>query len=271
MSIRRTLVAAGLVGIGLIGVAGVAAQAAHQPPEAHQAAEAHRLPRVAPCKVVRHGTTEAIVTTSNGEAPSSTNAPSTAVVKVVKEGVEASLPDAGAKALYLEEPAKTTRVAQIGKLSYRTLQLNPGSVALWSYQLPIDINGGTLQPGDFTTLVYEPYQDGRTIQSGKWQTWDALRGGEAKWWSTRSLPLVTNGATQAFPTAWSAILAAYPNATVLAYGLNLGKGSAGASARADTLTFGAADRCVTHQWSTRFDRKSRHISIFQLWRRWLLP
>lgn len=36
---------------------------------------------------VRHGTTEAIVTTSNGEAPSTTNAPSTAVVKVVKEGL----------------------------------------------------------------------------------------------------------------------------------------------------------------------------------------
>jgi hypothetical protein len=74
------------------------------------------------------------------------------------------------------------------------------------------------------------------------------------------LPLVANGATQAFPTAWSTILAAYPDATVLAYGANLGKGSAGASARVDDLTFGGADACATHQWSTRFDRKSRHIS-----------
>ncbi|MEV4516184.1 hypothetical protein AB0K00_45390 [Dactylosporangium sp. NPDC049525] len=265
MSIRRRLVAAGLVGISIVGVAGIAAQASQQP------LEAHRLPRVAPCKVVKHGTTEAIVTTSNGEAPSTTNAPSTAVVKVAKEGVEATLPDNSAKALYLEEPARTTKATRIGRLSYRTLQLNPGSVALWSYQLPIDINGGTLQAGDFTTLVYEPYQDGRTITSGQWQTWDALRGGDAKWWSTRALPLVANGATQAFPTAWSAILAAYPDATVLAYGMNLGKGSAGASGRVDGLTFGTADACVTHQWSTRFDRKSRHISIFQLWRRWLHP
>ncbi|WP_327007840.1 hypothetical protein OHA72_11515 [Dactylosporangium sp. NBC_01737] len=265
MSIRRRLVVAGLVGISVVGVAGVGAQAAHQP------LEAHRLPGVAPCKVVKHGTTEAIVTTSNGEAPSTTNAPSTAVVKVGKEGVEATLPDAGAKALYLEEPVRTTKVARIGKLSYRTLQLNPGSVALWSYQLPIDINGGTLQAGDFTTLVYEPYQDGRSIVADRWQTWDALRGGQAKWWSTRALPLVANGATQAFPTAWAAILAAYPDATVLAYGMNLGKGSPGASARVDGLTFGAGDACVTHQWSTRFDRRSRHVSIFQLWRRWLLP
>lgn len=186
MSIRRRLVVAGLVGISVVGVAGVGAQAAHQP------LEAHRLPGVAPCKVVKHGTTEAIVTTSNGEAPSTTNAPSTAVVKVGKEGVEATLPDAGAKALYLEEPVRTTKVARIGKLSYRTLQLNPGSVALWSYQLPIDINGGTLQAGDFTTLVYEPYQDGRSIVADRWQTWTrcaaARRSGGApapcRWWPT---------------------------------------------------------------------------------------
>jgi hypothetical protein len=253
------------VGSSIVGFAGIGAQAARQPLEVHQP------PVVAPCKLVKHGTTEAIVTTSNGEAPSTTNAPSTAVVKVGKEGAEATLPDGSAKALYLEEPARTTKVARIGKLSYRTLQLNPGSVELWSYQLPIDINGGALQAGDFTTLVYGPYQDGHTIRSDQWQTWDALRGGDAKSWSTRSLPLLTNGATQAFPTAWSAILAAYPDATVLAYGLNLGKGSAGASARADALTFGTADACVTHQWSTRFDRRSRHISIFQLWRRWLHP
>jgi hypothetical protein len=229
------------------------------------------LPWAAACKTVKHGTTEGIVTTSNGEAPSNSNPPSTATVKVVKEGVEATLPDNSAKALYLEEPAKATRVAQIGKLSYRTLQLNPGSVALWSYQLPIDINGGTLQAGDFTTLVYEPYQDGRAIQANQWQTWDALRGGSAKWWSTRALPLVANGATQAFPTAWSTIVAAYPNATVLAYGMDLGKGSAGASGRVDGLTFGTGGSCVTHQWSTRFDRSLRHISIFQIWRRWLHP
>ena len=263
MSIRRKLLAAVLAGVGIVAVAGAAAQAARQAPEAG------RLPKVAPCQSIKHGTTEAILTTSNGEAPSGTNPNSTATVKVVKEGVEANLPDANAKALYLEEPARATRVAQIGKLSYRTYQLNANSVALWSYQLPIDINGGTLQAGDFTTLVYEPYQDARTIQPNTWQTWDTLRGGAAKWWSTRALPLVPNGGTQASPTPWSTILAAYPNATVLAYGIDLGKGTPGAAGRADTLTFGAVTTCVTHEWSTRFDRRSRHISIFQLWRRWL--
>jgi hypothetical protein len=40
------------------------------------------------------------------------------------------------------------KLSRIGKLSYRTYQLNPSGVAVWSSQVPIDINGGTLQAGD---------------------------------------------------------------------------------------------------------------------------
>jgi hypothetical protein len=258
--------AAIVAGIALLGAGATAAAAAQRSSEA-----ARPLPRVAPCQNVRHGTSEGVVTTSNGEAPTGTNPNSTAVVKVVRDGLEASLPDAAAKALFLQEPPRTVRVADLGRLMYRTYQLNPSGVAVWSYQLPIDINGGTLQAGEFTTLVFEPYQDGQTVSPGRWQDWDALRGGAAKWWSTRNLAALPNGATQAFPTAWSAIVAAYPNATVLAYGLDLGKGAAGASSRVDGLTFGAPGGCSIHRWSTRFDRTSHHISILQLWRRWLLP
>ena len=262
MSLRHTLVAAVAAGISLVGATGIAAEAAREP------IEAVRLPWAAQCKTVQHGTTEGIVTTSNGEAPSQSNPPSTAVLKLRVQGVEATLPDANAKALFLDEPARTVKLTQIAKLSYRTYQLVDG-VALWSYQLPIDINGGTLQSGDFTTLVYEPYQDGQTITKNKWQTWDALRGGNAKWWSTRTLANIPTGGTQAHPTAWSAIVAAYPDATVLAYGTDLGKGTAGASSRVDSLVFGARNGCVRHQWSTRYARTSHHISILQWWRRLL--
>jgi hypothetical protein len=262
VSLRHALVAAVTAGIGLVGATGIAAEAAREP------IEAVRLPWAGPCKTVQHGTTEGIVTTSNGEAPSPTNPPSSAVLNLRTQGVEATLPDALAKALFLEVPSRTVKLNQIGKLSYRTYQLVDG-VALWSYQLPIDINGGTLQPGDFTTLVYEPYQDNQAIIKNQWQNWDVLRGGNAKWWSTHSLPGVPSGATQSFPTTWSTIVAALPNATVLAYGADLGKGTAGASSRVDRLVFGAGNSCVTHRWSTRYARTSHHISILQWWRRFL--
>jgi hypothetical protein len=259
-------VAAVVAGVSLVGATGIAAQAAHEPGQPGQQGQAVRLPWSPPCKTVQHGTTEGIVTTSNGEAPASNNPPSTAVVTLRPQGVEGYLPDANAKALFLDEPARPVKLAQIGKLSFRTYQL-VNSVALWSYQLPIDINGGALQAGDFTTLVYEPYQDNQAIHMNQWQTWDALRGGNAKWWSTHPLAHVLNGADQAHPTAWSAILAAYPDATVLAYGTDLGKGAPLAKSRVDSLVFGAGNRCVVHKWSTRYARTSHHIPILQWWRR----
>ncbi|WP_433213273.1 hypothetical protein ACQP00_01690 [Dactylosporangium sp. CS-047395] len=265
MRLRQGFRLAAAAGVGVLLVLGTAANA-----EERAVGELFKLPRVASCSTVRHGNTQGYLTTSNGEAPSSTNPNSSATLKVTKEGIEATLPDANAKALYLEEPRRAVKLNRIGKLAYRTYQLAPNGVAVWSYQLPIDINGGTLNAGDFTTLVYEPYQDGQTITPNRWQNWDALRKGDAKWWSTRSLANVPNGATQSFPTAWSAIVAAYPDATVLAYGLDLGKGAPGASARADTLTFGADTTCMQHQWSTRFGRTSYLVSLLQIWRKWLL-
>jgi hypothetical protein len=251
---------AALIGGGVFGIA--SAQAAPNP--RHQPAAAH-------CRVVGHGDAQDILTTSNGEPVTPTNPVSSAQVKVLANGVEATLPDNTAKAQFLVQPASTTTVASLNRLTYRTYQLNASSVAVWSYNIAIDINGGTLGAGEFTTLVYEPYQDQRTIKPNEWQTWDTLRGGAAKWWSTRSLALVPNGATQSFPTAWSMITSAYPNATVLAWGTNLGKGAPGASARVNAVTFGTARTCTTHEWSTRYARSPRHnpFSLFPWLRRFL--
>ena len=48
-------------------------------------------------------------------------------------------------------------------------------------------DGGALLPGDFVTLVYEPYLNGATIQEGVWQTWDAIPG---TWWASRPIIVI---------------------------------------------------------------------------------
>ncbi|MEU7865254.1 hypothetical protein [Dactylosporangium sp. NPDC049140] len=85
MRVRRTIGAATAVAAGVLAALGTAAQAAREPAEGLSA-----LPRIAPCATVRRGNTEGILTTSSGANPNST-----AVVKVQREGVEATLPDAG--------------------------------------------------------------------------------------------------------------------------------------------------------------------------------
>jgi len=85
-----------------------------------------------------------------------------------------------AKAQYLH--GANTPLANVTDLSYYTKQ-NSASFAGGdpSYQLPICLNGitGTTCNG-FTTLVYEPYQNG-VVVPGTWQQWDVDAG---QFWST---------------------------------------------------------------------------------------
>lgn len=204
-----------------------------------------RLPKCHACTTVTHHDTTGILTTSNGEAVTADNQPSTAKV-VVGNGVDVTLPDNLAKAGYTVPVEEPVLLSAIAKLQYQTWQLNPAVVALPSLNLTLDFNGA--ETGGFTTLVYEPYQDGRTIHPNTWQTWDALRNGDAKWWSTRAIP---GGASQATPMSWSSILAANPNAVMVAWGLNFGKGAAGAHARWGAVTIGTVDWCTTTIWSPK--------------------
>lgn len=201
------------------------------------------LPKCHSCATTTRTDATGILTTSNGEAKTEGNPASSAVV-VVGNGVEVTLPDATAKAGYTVAVDEPVLLSAVAKLSYLTWQLNPSSVALPSLNLTLDFNGADV--GGFTTLVYEPYQDGRTIHPNQWQTWDALRGGDAKWWSTRAIP---GGATQATPMSWDSILAANPNAVMKAWGLNFGKGAAGAHARWGAVTIGTIDWCTTTVWT----------------------
>jgi len=143
-----------------------------------------------------------------------------------------------------------TRLAdinQMGYSTYRTSGASPNQVP--SINIQVDINGGTLNPGEFTTLVFEPvYNTSQgAIVDGVWQTWDAYNGGQAVWWSTRPIPGVC--AFNCFVT-WSQIVAANPNATILGgYGINQGSGNPALTAASDALTFGTTDgECVTYDF-----------------------
>jgi hypothetical protein len=112
----------------------------------------------------------------------------------------------------------------------------------------VDINGGDLETGDFTTLVFEPvYNTGQgAVVPGEWQTWDAYSGGQAIWWSSRAIPGVCAGSCF---VAWDAIVAANPDATIAGgFGVNQGSGNGGLDAATDALTLGTEDDCVTYDF-----------------------
>lgn len=142
-----------------------------------------------------------------------------------------------------------TRLADIDKMSYstyRTSGASPNQVP--SINIQVDINGGTLNPGEFTTLVFEPvYNVGQgSIVDGTWQTWDAYNGGNAIWWSSRAIPGVCAGSCY---VTWNTILASNPNATILGgFGINQGSGNPALTASVDNLTFGAEGDCITYNF-----------------------
>ena len=142
-----------------------------------------------------------------------------------------------------------TKLADINNLSYstyRTSGASPNQVP--SINIQVDINGGTLNPGEFTTLVFEPVYnvDQGSIVDGTWQTWDAYNDGNAIWWSTRAIPGVC--ATSCY-VSWNTILASNPDATIVGgFGLNQGSGNPALTASTDNLTIGTGDDCITYNF-----------------------
>ncbi len=125
-------------------------------------------------------------------------------------------------------------ISDIGYATYRHAASTDG-VALPSINIQVDKDGGALLPGDFLTLVYEPYLNGATIREGVWETWDAIPG---TWWATRPITLAgTVCLPQACTFSWSAFVAAYPNATIVGgFGVNQGSFNGGLFAATDGLT-----------------------------------
>jgi hypothetical protein len=84
-----------------------------------------------------------------------------------------------------------TPLASIDAMSYSTYRTAGAGAQLPGLNIQVDKNGGALNPGDFTTLVFEPiYNTGQgAIVTGQWQSWDAVNAA-AQPASARALPFL---------------------------------------------------------------------------------
>ncbi|MDB4893021.1 MAG: hypothetical protein JWL61_4876 [Gemmatimonadetes bacterium] len=147
-----------------------------------------------------------------------------------------------------------TALSSITGLSYATYKNTGGSFPFPSINIQIDINGGTLNPGEFRTLVFEPYvQPGFIDAVGMWESRDAYVGGAAKWWSTGSTPC-----PQSNPCTWNTIVATYPAATITGgFGINAGSGNMGLDGSVDALSIAYGGGSVTYDFEPFVTATSR--------------
>lgn len=138
-----------------------------------------------------------------------------------------------------------TPLSSITGLSYATYNNNAAIVALPAINIQIDVNGGTLNAGEFRTLVYEPYQQGPFVNTpGIWRNWDAYNGGAGKWWSTG-----VSSCPQSLPCTWTTLVASFPGATITGgFGINAGSGNAGLDASVDALSIAYGGGRVTYNF-----------------------
>lgn len=142
-----------------------------------------------------------------------------------------------------------TRLDTINAISYATYRAaNPAdnNVQLPALNIEVDFNGAAA--GGYTTLVFEPvYNTSQgAILDDTWQTWDAYKGGQAIWWSSRPIPGVC--AFSCYVT-WNTILANNPEATILGgFGINQGSGNPALTGAVDALTLGYAGNTTIYNF-----------------------
>jgi hypothetical protein len=149
-----------------------------------------------------------------------------------------------------------TLLTDLDELTYSTYLSSasptPG-VARPAINLRVDTNDADTVADAY--FVYEPYHnDQAALEVDVWQEWDALAGGEARWW-------VNNIAgpaecSQAAPCSWTtlttvvrpgATLGSSPDVFRGGLGVNVGSGNPGQIAAVDALTVGVGGE------STRYD------------------
>lgn len=143
---------------------------------------------------------------------------------------------------YFFVATRLTDLTTLGYSTYRDPSSSAAPAQLPSINLEVDANGSAA--GGFTTLVFEPVYNGDqgAVTSGAWQTWDAINGGNAIWWSTQ--PINGACATSCYVT-WNQILMLNPDASIIGgVGVNQGSGNAGLTASVDALTVGATWSCI---------------------------
>lgn len=101
-----------------------------------------------------------------------------------------------------------TRLDHIEKLNYSTYETSAAGPLAIALQFVIDFDLTDTNTNYQGRMVYEPYLNG-TVALQTWQTWDALDGGNARWWFTRAPGNIPCG--QSSPCTLAAIKAMYPN------------------------------------------------------------
>ncbi|MCZ2126689.1 MAG: hypothetical protein LC099_02820, partial [Anaerolineales bacterium] len=109
-----------------------------------------------------------------------------------------------------------TPLDNISALSYSTYRTAPAGQTTITLQIAYDPDltatvGGFGKPF-YGYLIYEPYKNGLTVSDNVWQTWDAINGGNGRWWATPngSSP-VDDVCGQGSPCTWSYIISQFPN------------------------------------------------------------
>jgi hypothetical protein len=131
---------------------------------------------------------------------------------------ELATPINAAKVQLLTNAYDGVPLSAIDTLSYSTYR-DPSStgfvagVAALNIRVDSDVLDGNLDGAPDHYFVYEPYQDfgNDAVETGTWQSWDAYRGGAAKWWVNNGGPTTCG---QSNPCTWTTLLATYPGATI---------------------------------------------------------
>jgi hypothetical protein len=156
--------------------------------------------------------------------------------------------------------ATNTLLSDVISLAYHTKQ-NSASFAGGdaSFQVVVNLCGPT---SGFTTLVYEPYQNGTVVPS-EWQQWDVDAG---QFWSSRSVTcgasVVAGGGGAPFYTL-SNLQGSFPSAVVIGFGVNIGSNNPSYDVEVDLFKFNnttydfeifsaptTQDDCFKGGWST---------------------
>jgi hypothetical protein len=189
----------------------------------------------------------------NGGTGSFVNGPGTAPIGF--GSFQISTPASSDKGFLFNFDHTGVALSSITAISYSTYVSSLGSVPTQapSLNIQIDKNGGTLEAGDFTTLVFEPvYNTSQaTVTINTWQSWDAFNG---TWWSSNPINGLPNRDTF---VSWSDLVAANPNATIIGgFGVNQGSGNAGLVGAVDALTIAYGGNSVTYD----FEDSACHFS-----------
>ena len=142
-----------------------------------------------------------------------------------------------AKAQYLHDTA--TPLSSVSELSYYTKQNSASFISGDpSYQLVVCLGGATPSScTGFTTLVFEPYENGAVIPN-TWQQWDVDQG---QFWSSRTYTngtcAVVAGAGGAPFYSLTALKTACPNAVVVQFGVNIGSNNPSYDVETDLVNF----------------------------------